>query len=163
MSRRRRRFPRASASPPSSTCPTLDLHGETAETARRLTERWLRQRQAEGIDLVRVVTGRGLHSVGGPVLPGEIRELLEELRGSVVADFFTERGEGSLQVTLRPPFPTRRSREDGFRSASSPGAVPAEVRRAAEEALSELGVRPTPALLEAEIRRLLTRSRPPGA
>ena len=163
MARRRRRFPRASTSPPSPTYPTLDLHGETAETARRLTEHWLRQQRAEGIDLVRVVTGRGLHSVGGPVLPGEIRALLEELRGSVVADFFIERGEGSLQVTLRPSPSAKRSRRDAVRTTSSPDPVPAEVRRAAEEALSELGVRPTPALLEAEIRRLLTRSRPPGA
>ncbi len=128
--------------------PTLDLHGETAEDARRLTERWLRARAAEGLRTVVVITGRGRRSAGPAVLPGEVQDLLAKLRGSVVASWETEPGGGALRVEmLRAAPPPRRPAEP---------AIPAdiELRRRAEQSLADLGVAPTPLLLLAEMRRL---------
>jgi hypothetical protein len=132
--------------------PVLDLHGLTGDEAYRRTERWLRDRQEEGIRRVVVVTGRGLRSAGLPVLRAEVEHLLAGLRGTVVAGWEITHAGGSFRVELRrpPPSPSRGA------PAASPllrQASP-ELRRRAEEALWELGVEPTPALLEAEIRRL---------
>lgn len=143
---RRRPPPR----PSDSWDPTLDLHGQTAAEARRLTERWLRQRRAEGEVLVRVITGRGLHSVGPPVLRGEIEELLRHLTGTLVQAFNVEPGGGSYRIELVRGAGRARPRP---RPATPP--VDPALRRAAEEALVELGITPTPALVEAEIRRML--------
>lgn len=107
---------------------------------------------------MRIVTGRGLHSVGPPVLPGEIAGLLRRLKGSVVADWAGEPGGGVYRVELR-----RAGRGRPAAGAPMPGnsavsgSVPArdpELRRRAEESLADLGIKPTPALLAAEMRRL---------
>lgn len=154
----RRRRPRASRPPRPSPAwdaiyPTLDLHGETADSARLRAERWLRERQRDGEPTVRLITGRGLHSVGPPVLPGEIADLLRALQGDVVADSEREPGGGVVRVRLRPPPPSPR------RSTGTPTArrrtdpADAALRREAEEALAELGIDATPELVEAEIRR----------
>jgi hypothetical protein len=131
--------------------PLLDLHGMTADDAVRTAGRWLRARQADGERTVVVVTGRGVHSPGGrPVLPGEVEHLLHGLKGTVVAAFARAPGGGGFRVELRrppaadPPPPAPRP---------VPSADP-ELLRRAHEALWELGVAPTPALLEVEIRRL---------
>jgi hypothetical protein len=128
--------------------PTLDLHGETAESARRRAESWLGEQREEGERLVRIVTGRGRHSVGPPVLPAEIEDLLRSLRGSPVEHFEAEPGGGAFRVELRRPDPRPRSRPD----PKPPGGE--ELRRRAEERLAELGISPYPSLVEAEIRRL---------
>lgn len=132
--------------------PVLDLHGLTGDEARRRTEQWLRDRQAERVRTVIVVTGRGLHSQGIPVIRNEVEHLLQELRGKLVVRWESAHFGGGFQVELRPPpEPDRR-----------PEPVPAllreadlTLRRRAEEALWDLGIDPTPALLEAEIRRIL--------
>jgi len=131
--------------------PLLDLHGLTGDEALRRAEGWLRARAAEGERTVVIVTGRGRHSSGLPVLRPEIEHLLEGLRGSTVAEWEPTHGSGGFRVSLRPP-------------AALPGAAaaaetlarqyPPELRRRAEESLAELGVTPTPALLRAEIRRI---------
>lgn len=153
---RRRRLRPAPARVDDTLYPTLDLHGESAETARRRAELWLRERAGEEIRTVRVITGRGLHSVGPPVLPGEIETLLGELKGSVVSAFTREPGGGAYRIELRRT-EVRRSRRvlaaDPF--AASLRGVDPELRRRAEEALWELGVAPTPELIRAEIRRLI--------
>lgn len=136
--------------------PTLDLHGETAEAARRRAERWLRDQQAEGVRVVRVITGRGRRSVGPPVLRGEIQDLLDGLRGTVVASVTSESAGGAFRVELRRPrHPTGRAVRPSPATRPPPGARDPELTRLALESLAELGVTPTPALLEAEIRRLL--------
>jgi hypothetical protein len=127
--------------------PTLDLHGETAESARRRAESWLRAERRGGERLVRLVTGRGRHSVGPPVLPAEIEDLLRSLRGSVVESFEVERGGGAFRVELRRPDPPRPPRPARAPSGDE------ELRRAAEERLAELGISPHPSLVEAEMRR----------
>ena len=129
--------------------PTLDLHGETADEARLRAERWLRARAAEGVRTVVIVTGRGLHSPGPPVLPGEIRHLLDTLRGTLVDDWMPESGGGALRVELRL------QRRAAPRAAGQPKLLDnPELRRRAEESLAELGIAPTPVLLAAEMQRL---------
>ena len=128
--------------------PTLDLHGYSAGDAIRLTERWLAARRTEGERVVRVITGRGVHSVGPPVLPPAIEDLLRDLQPATVAGFEREVGGGVYRITLRlhsPPDPS---------PAPSRSHDPELVRRA-ETALMDLGVQPTPALIEAEIRRIV--------
>lgn len=150
--RRREERPRGERPPPPDAYPTLDLHGETAESAVRRAERWLRERQLERVARVRIVTGRGLHSAGPPVLPGAITDLLSVLKGRVVAASQREPGGGSFLVEiLRESQPARAplAREmDAVRRHDG------ELRRRAEESLSELGIAPTPELLAAEMRRL---------
>jgi len=151
MSRKRRRSP---ANPPplfsleDALYPTLDLHGLTAEEATREARLWLLDRRAEGETTVRLVTGKGLHSVGPPILPSAIGGLLQSLKGVTIRQFEREPGGGAYRVVLT-------------RGSSSPRTSPApagrydpEILRQAREALEELGISPTPALLEAEVRRI---------
>ena len=141
--------------------PLLDLHGMTGEEARRRTEQWLRERQAEGVRTVVVVTGRGLHSIGIPVVRNEVAHLLALLKGTLVARWESTHAGGSFRVELRRPPP------DASPPASAPPRLLAkadpELRRRAEEALWELGIDPTPPLLEAEIRRILNEGAPDDA
>ncbi len=99
-----------------------------------------------------VITGRGLHSPGGaPVLRGEIELLLREMLGEVVEDFVPRSGGGAFRVYLTPP--PRRRRPPGS-SPAPPVGIDPELRRRAEENLRDLGVDPTPTLIQAEVRRL---------
>jgi hypothetical protein len=149
-----RRKPRPAPRPDrGSVHPLLDLHRLTGEEAVRRTGSWLRARQAENVRTVVVVTGRGRHSGGTPVLRGEVEHLLKGLQGTVVASYEVEGHGGSLRVELcRPPTPPPRVAD-----AEPPlvRTAPASLRRRAEDALAELGVAPTPALVAAEIRRIL--------
>ena len=133
--------------------PILDLHGLTGDEARRRAEQWMRDRQAEGARTVMIVTGRGLHSQGIPVVRNEVEHLLALLRGTLVVRWESAHFGGSFRVELRRP-----PREPPRVSTREPALVrdaPPDVRLRAAEALAELGVASTPALLEAEIRRIL--------
>jgi hypothetical protein len=132
--------------------PLLDLHGLTADEARRRAGAWLRARAADGERTVVIVTGRGSHSRGLPVLRPEIEQLLHELQGSTVERWEPTADGGSFRVALRPP---PASIDPGAADAASLRRHPPELRRRAEESLAELGITPTPALLHAEIRRIL--------
>jgi Smr domain-containing protein len=136
--------------------PLLDLHGHTGAEARLRAERWLRARAADGERTVIVVTGRGNRSRGLPVLPGEVEHLLDSLAGDVVARWEPTADGGGFRVELRPAPASPRPADD----AATLRGVPPELRRRAEEALHELGVTPTPALLRAEIRRLRAADEP---
>jgi len=146
----RRRRPRGE--PSGSVHPLLDLHGLTADEARRRAEGWLRARAADGLDTVVIVTGRGTHSRGLPVLRPEIEHLLHDLQGSSVDGWEPTQGGGGFRVTLRPPPVTS---PPGAADAAALRRHPPALRHRAEESLAELGITPTPALLRAEIRRLL--------
>lgn len=154
MSRRKRRTPGSPTLPRETwgeAHPTLDLHGHTADEAVRRAEAWLRGRQREGVRTVRVVTGRGTRSPGPPVLRGEVGAMLEALRGSLVSYFTLDSGGGAFRVELERevrPRPPRKTSSAVLRRTAP------DLRRRAEEALWELGVDPTPELLEAEIRRI---------
>ena len=130
--------------------PLLDLHGLTAAEARADAERWLRARARAGERTVVIVTGRGNRSRGEPVLRPEIEHLLGHLSGEVVARWHVSGGGGGFRVELRPP-PISVSPDE----AALLRGYPAGLRRRAEEALAELGITPTPALVRAEIRRIL--------
>ena len=128
--------------------PTLDLHGETADSARRRAREWLRRQRDEGERMVRLITGRGKHSVGPPVLRDEIEGLLRELAGELVGRVEAESGGGALRVELRSP------REPPARRAPRLPVASPEQLRAAREALADLGVADTPETLAAEVERL---------
>jgi hypothetical protein len=154
--KRRRKSERRAALPWAELYPTLDLHGETADGARAKAERWLREQQAAGVDTVRIVTGRGLHSVGPPVLPGEMADLVDRLRGTVVARAEREHGGGAFRIELRRPRAAKRvgKTSSALDAPAKFAPVDRELRRRAEESLSELGVVATPELVAAEMRRL---------
>lgn len=157
----RRRRPAAGRRPPGpdrgSLYPTLDLHGETAASGRRLAEAWLREQRDEGERLVLLITGRGRHSPGPPVLREEIEDLLRRLAGELVGRVEVESGGGALRVELRSPRGV-----SPVRSARPPAPYSPELRREAEDALAELGVVPTPELLDAEVRRIRRERQMPG-
>lgn len=149
MSRRRRRPDRPPVDVDGTLYPTLDLHGLSAEEATRAASRFLAEQRSRGEVIARLITGRGLHSPGLPVLPGAIEELLRSLSGATVRGFEREPGGGVYRVRLNPP--------DGppAPAATRPLTRDPEVVRQAEEALEELGIKPTPELVNAEVARIL--------
>jgi hypothetical protein len=162
MPRRKRRPPHPARPLWGELYPTLDLHGETADAAVRRTEQWLRARASEGARTVRVITGWGRHSAGPPVLRGEVETLLVRLRGTLVADATLEVGGGAFRIELRRPSLPRRDTARPTTTRPPRGDPDAELRRRAEEALAELGITPTPALLAIEMRRLQREARRGG-
>lgn len=143
---RRRKPPRKRAEPPGSLYPTLDLHGSTADEAVSRARAWLERSRAEGELTVRLITGRGRHSTGPAVLPGEIEHLLASF-ATVVSSYEADSGGGAFIVRLRPLAVSRTTR-------TVPLPADPLLLRQAEESLSELGIAPTPALLAAEIERI---------
>jgi hypothetical protein len=134
--------------------PLLDLHGLTADEAARRTETWLRSQQSRGERLVVVVTGRGNRSRSGPVLRGEIEHLLTRLsEAELVTAWEPTDGGGAVRVTLLAARSAPRTLADR-RTAQSLQSADPRLRQRAEEALWELGITPTPALVAAEIRRM---------
>jgi hypothetical protein len=151
----RRPAPRERGEPRGSVHPLLDLHGLSGDEARLRTERWLRARAEAGERTVVVVTGRGNRSRGLPVLRPEIEHLLQGLQGSTVDSWEAAAGAGGFTVRLRPAAPSPAPARAAADAASLARLHPPELRRRAEESLAELGITPTPALLQAEIRRIL--------
>ena len=86
---------------------TLDLHGKTRDEAFALLRIFVGAARRDGLEVVKVITGRGLHSVGAAVLQQAIgpwlkRDLGEHVREVVKAP--PDRGgEGATYVFLRPP------------------------------------------------------------
>lgn len=96
--------------------PTLDLHGLGVRDALEETERFLRQAQASGESVVRIVYGKGHRSPGGHgVLREVVPQWLEADSARLVQRF--ERlpdatgADGSVKVWLR-----ERSRESTVNS-----------------------------------------------
>jgi DNA-nicking Smr family endonuclease len=79
-----------------------DLHHLTAEEAAVQLESfllgWSRQRPGA---VVRVITGRGNRSAGGPVLQPRVRELLTGRLAHLVEDYALESGAGAYRVRVR--------------------------------------------------------------
>jgi hypothetical protein len=149
-----RRRPPRDAGQRGTVHPLLDLHGLTAAEARARAERWLRAQAARGERTVVIVTGRGNRSRGQPVLRPEIEHLLSTFPGGAVEGWEPDDGGGSFRVRLRPPPPPPDASAAAEAAALARQHSP-ELRRRAEESLAELGITPTPALVRAEIRRLL--------
>jgi hypothetical protein len=154
MSRRRRTgSDRPARLPWDDLYPTLDLHGHTADEATRVAERWLLARQADRETTVRIITGWGRHSIGPPVLPTTIEDLLTRLRGSLVQTFTREARGGAFVIRLKRPSATRTGKSSG------PPSLDPRLVREAEDSLAELGVAPTSELVAAEVRRILDERR----
>ena len=86
----------------------LDLHGFTSAQAAEKTETFLRLSRQRGRRTVLIITGRGIHSDGRPVLPDVVESRIADLRRRnwILASQW-ERGDkrrsGALIVYLRPP------------------------------------------------------------
>ncbi len=79
-----------------------DLHHLTAAEAEVQLESfllgWSRHRPGA---VVRVITGRGNRSAGGPVLQPRVRELLAGRLARLVEDYALESGAGAYRVRVR--------------------------------------------------------------
>lgn len=86
----------------------LDLHGMTASEAQRRTEYFLQNCRHQGLQQVRIVTGKGLHSTGEAVLPAAVEQTLLVLKSQgEIYSFQWEKGgrrrSGALLVRLLAP------------------------------------------------------------
>jgi DNA-nicking Smr family endonuclease len=85
----------------------LDLHGLTSAQAAERTEIFVRTSRQRGRRTVLIITGRGIHSDGRPVLPDVVESRIADLRRRnwILASQW-ERGSkersGALIVYLRP-------------------------------------------------------------
>ena len=72
MKKRLKRYP-----PPEA---DLDLHGFTAIGAQIKTRTFISSAHAQGFFTLRIISGKGLHSEDGPVLPHVVEDLLKEMK-----------------------------------------------------------------------------------
>jgi DNA-nicking Smr family endonuclease len=80
----------------------LDLHGLTADRAEHRLEMFLdRVAVSSPGQVVRVITGRGAGSPGGPVLQGVVRDALTGWLRHRVADWAVDVGSGAYLVRVR--------------------------------------------------------------
>jgi DNA-nicking Smr family endonuclease len=80
----------------------VDLHGLTAEQAERRLEMVLDRIAARSPGgVVRVITGRGAGSAGGPVLQGVVRDALTGWLRHRVADWAVDVGSGAYLVRVK--------------------------------------------------------------
>jgi DNA-nicking Smr family endonuclease len=84
----------------------LDLHGCHVHEALVRVEAFIETSALQGIDAVRIIVGKGLHSQGNAVLPDAVAEKIVELkRRGRVATFAWEkkrkRASGALLVYLK--------------------------------------------------------------
>jgi DNA-nicking Smr family endonuclease len=81
----------------------FDLHGMTASGVRAALQNFLltaHGRHPGG--LVHIITGKGLRSVGGPVLKGIVRKLLEAGAFYPVAAWAPDLDNGGYLIRLKP-------------------------------------------------------------
>ncbi|MEA3548077.1 MAG: Smr/MutS family protein [Thermodesulfobacteriota bacterium] len=75
----------------------LDLHGLTGPQAEARTENFIASVRQRGLSIVRIITGRGLHSDGPPVLPGVVEEKMATLKQTGIV----KRYEWEKKVTVQ--------------------------------------------------------------
>ncbi len=74
----------------------LDLHGFTASEAEIRAESFLVTARGKGLEAVRIITGKGLHSEGKAVLPDVVEQVVRAMKTSgPVEDYVWEKGEKS--------------------------------------------------------------------
>jgi len=80
---------------------TLDLHGMSADQAEtRVQFFFQRHATASPGRVVHVITGKGTRSVGAAVLPGLVREMLEDDLSRVVEEWAGLHGGGGFAVRI---------------------------------------------------------------
>lgn len=83
----------------------LDLHGSLREEALRRLQHFIAGASARGDQAVLVITGKGINSAEGPVLPGAVSEWLRGPGRELVAEFAPaprdKGGSGAFVVFLR--------------------------------------------------------------
>ena len=80
----------------------LDLHGVQSDEAERLVRDFVLTSTRNGSgQVIRIVTGKGNRSAGGPVLMPLVRELLQTSLAPFVAEFTLDRDGGSFLVRLK--------------------------------------------------------------
>jgi DNA-nicking Smr family endonuclease len=108
--RRKGKAAGAGSRPEADGVPELDFHGRpglVAQVVHREVLAFIARCRTAGITRARVVTGKGLHSEGRPVVRPQVERTLRRLMASgEVRLFHTERldagGEGALRVDLEP-------------------------------------------------------------
>ncbi|MBP9760543.1 MAG: Smr/MutS family protein [Candidatus Pacebacteria bacterium] len=79
----------------------LDLHGYFADEARVAVLDFLREARPQGWSRVRIVVGKGIHSVNGKgVLPDVIKSLLNREGYTYTYAKLENGGEGALEIML---------------------------------------------------------------
>jgi DNA-nicking Smr family endonuclease len=89
---------------------SLDFHDRgrlDAQGVKRLTEAFVRAAHARGHRLVRIVTGKGIHSGGPPLVGPQVARTLEALRREGIVERFAqakvfEGDAGAVDVHLAP-------------------------------------------------------------
>jgi DNA-nicking Smr family endonuclease len=83
----------------------LDLHGFLKDEALKRLERFITSAYARGLQAVLVITGKGINSPEGPVLPGATIAWLREQGKGMVAEFLPaprdKGGSGAIVACLR--------------------------------------------------------------
>jgi len=83
----------------------LDLHGFLKDDALRRLEHFIASACARGLQAVLVITGKGINSPDGPVLPGAVNSWLREQGKGMVAEFHAaprdKGGSGAIVVFLK--------------------------------------------------------------
>ena len=135
-----------------------------AEAVRR-AERWLREQQIKGRREVLIVTGRGIHSVGGiAVIRPAIEKLLFSLRRRGVVAAHHDHNPGAFAVELAPiralaEAPARRRERGSTAPTRTIGGLNREttglLRDLAERSLDALGVTGDEARVADEMQRHL--------
>jgi DNA-nicking Smr family endonuclease len=80
---------------------TLDLHGLNARQAETRVRFFLQRHGTTSPGrVVHIITGKGTRSEGEPVLPGLVREMLQDDLGRVVAEWAALHGGGGFAVRI---------------------------------------------------------------
>lgn len=144
---------------------TLNLRATLPTEAEAVAraEAWLREKQASRAGEVLVITGRGNQSEGGEsVVRAGVARLLASLRRRGVVQRVVEHTPGSFAVELAPLAALRDAPRRRREPAPAPPADPAALaglssatrellRRVAQRALEELGVRDPERFLQGEM------------
>lgn len=79
----------------------LDLHGYTGQGAEDRVGSFIQGARHERLQVLRIITGKGLHSEGPPVLPDVVEQKMYELKEKkLIRSFFWEKKQKSFSGAL---------------------------------------------------------------